>query len=513
MTGAAFVEHALALAERSGRIPAIRAMVVDLATTGRLTAPNEADGSGVALLQQIASQRQRLLGAGKIRQRSGGPVAPNERPFHAPAHWAWCRLSDVGYELGQTVPTETFTYIDVGGIDADRGVISDRVEVVAPQDAPSRARKLVQPGTVIYSTVRPYLLNIAIVEREYAHPPIASTAFGILHPFDGVDQRYLFYWLRSRHFTAYVRAAMKGMAYPAINDDKFYSGPIALPPLAEQKRIVVKVDELMALCDRLEAQLKQRDEQAGVLAKAAVARFQADPSVENLEYLFHQAFVTPPADIRNSTLTLATSGVLAQDCWAEVRFGDVVKLLGGYAFKSEWFATTNGVRLVRNQNVSHGRLDWSDTEYLPQDRAHEFEKWALRPGDLVLSLNRPFISTGLKLAWIKKEDCPCLLVQRVVCMRPDPERLLAEYLYLWCNAPEFLQNAHVVPSSGVPYIVPNRVANMTMRLPPIAEQRRIVAKVNELMALVDQLESQITASEETGTKLLDALVAELAPSD
>jgi type I restriction enzyme S subunit len=186
-----------------------------------------------------------------------------------------------------------------------------------------------------------------------------------------------------------------------------------------------------------------------------------------------------------------------------------VSFLGGYAFKSEWFQNHPGIRLVRNQNVGHGDLDWTEAEYLPEDRTAEFSRFELHPGDLVLSLNRPFISTGLKLAWIKPTDCPCLLVQRVACMRPARNRLIADYLYLWCNAPNFYREAHIVPSSGVPYIATNRVEAMSMRLPPLAEQKRIVAKVTELLALCDALEAKLTQAESASTELLAAAVHHL----
>lgn len=496
-------------ADAPDAVAKMRELVLQLAVTGKLVAQDNRDEPASSLLESTKAERAKLLVAKKIKSRPTSSVELDEQPFEVPSSWAWARLSDVGYELGQKVPDKRFTYIDVGGIDSDKGRISDRVEKLEPGDAPSRARKCVAHGTVIYSTVRPYLLNIAIVDQDFDPEPIASTAFGILHPFEGVNNRYLFYWLRSAPFTAYVQAGMKGMAYPAINDEKFYSGYIALPPLAEQERIVAKVDELMALCDRLEAQQQQRETRHAALARASLARFADAPTPANLQFLFHPSYAIEPADLRKAILTLAVDGSLIKADSNETQFGEVVDLLGGYAFKSEWFTNTSGIRLVRNQNISHGELDWTETEYLPEDRAREFEKWALRPGDLVLSLNRPFISTGLKLAWITDADCPSLLVQRIVCLRPDPERLLAKYLYLWCNAPQFYRDAHVVPSSGVPYIAPNRVAQMRMQLPPLAEQRRIVAKVAQLMALVEALETQLTASRATAANLLSALVAEL----
>ncbi|EOS2985734.1 restriction endonuclease subunit S, partial [Escherichia coli] len=121
-------------------------------------------------------------------------------------------------------------------------------------DAPSRARKIVQQGTIIYSTVRPYLLNIAIIENEILPEPIASTAFAIIHPYTAMDANFIYYYLRSPVFVCYVENCQTGVAYPAINDKQFFSGITPVPPSLEQVRIANKIKELMSLCDQLEQQ-------------------------------------------------------------------------------------------------------------------------------------------------------------------------------------------------------------------------------------------------------------------
>jgi type I restriction enzyme, S subunit len=547
MTAEALVEHAVALAESSGSVATLRALAVDLATAGMLTVPSEADGSGAALLQQLASQRQRLVEAGKIRQRSGGPLATDERLFHAPANWAWGRLSDVGHELGQTVPAETFTYIDVGGIDAAWGVISNRVEVVAPQDAPSRARKLVRRGTVIYSTVRPYLLNVAIVEREYDPPPIASTAFGILHPFDGVDRRYLFYWLRSRHFTAYVQAGMKGMAYPAINDEKFYSGPIALPPLAEQKRIVAKVDELMGLCDRLEAQQQQREHAHAALTHAALARFADAPTAENLEYLFHTNYSVDPASLRQALLMLAFRGGLCAQVPEDGDARDALELMileakrtstrrdriaradresdviAPHPIPASWTWTTLGTigswgsgstPPRENQDLYGGGMTWLKSGELNDNQAlrgssetvseSAIEQGSFRqnqPGDVLFAM---YGATVGKVAILAE---PAVTNQAVCGCTPCSGVLNTFLFYYLVSERESFRSASA--GAAQPNFSKDKILTYPFPLPPLAEQRRIVAKVNDLTALVDRLEADLAAARDTGEKLMDAVVAEL----
>jgi len=197
------------------------------------------------------------------------PVGISEMPFNLPNSWYWVRLGETGYNWGQAKPEHEFTYIDVSAIDNAYGEII-APNVIQPQDAPSRARKLVRKDTVIYSTVRPYLKNIAVIDKDFSPMPIASTAFAIIHPFDVVLPRFIYFYLRSPLFVKYVESVQKGVAYPAINDDKFFTGLFPLPPLEEQKRIVTKVDQLMSLCDQLEQHLTQSYSDAEKLMQATV---------------------------------------------------------------------------------------------------------------------------------------------------------------------------------------------------------------------------------------------------
>jgi restriction endonuclease S subunit len=255
------------------KIPSLRQGILQLAVMGKLVPQDFNDEPASILLEKIASEKKRLIAEGKIKKSKPlPPIKADEVPYDLPRGWEWTRIRYVTYDLGQKIPDAPFTYIDVSTIDEERGRISDSPQVLKPENAPSRARKLVAKGTVIYSTVRPYLMNIAIVDRDFVPKPIVSTAFAVLHPFSGLFNRFLYYYLRSQPFIDYVNAQMTGMAYPAINDMRMSIGPVPIPPLAEQKRIVAKVDELMALCAELESKLQQSFAAGEMLMEAVVAQ-------------------------------------------------------------------------------------------------------------------------------------------------------------------------------------------------------------------------------------------------
>lgn len=321
---------------------------------------------------------------------------------------------------------------------------------------------------------------------------------------------FLNLFLRSPSGQKQIWENVKQSAQPCLYLGKMATFEINLPPIAEQKRIVAKVDELMALCDRLEAQQQERETRHAALARASLARFADAPTPANLALLFHPSYTTPPADLRKSILTLAVQGKLVRfDADHEDQtVGDHIEFQNGYAFKSEWFKPI-GMRLCRNANVSHGVLDWRDSVFVDDKVATEFKRFALSEGDIVLSLDRPLITTGLKVARVRKADLPCLLLQRVARPFPKHDRLDMDFFLLWLKSSEFVDSIDPGRSNGVPHISTRQVQRLPFVLPPLAEQRRIVAKVDQLMALVDQLEAQLAESKAKAQKLLDAVIHEL----
>lgn len=514
MNAERLLQHYERIADAPDAIARLRRFVLDLAVRGKLVPQDPNDEPASELLQRIAKEKARLAKAGEIRNPKALPEV-EAPPFDLPESWRWTPIREVASDRGQEMPRSAFTYIDVTAIDKEAGVVADP-KVLEASEAPSRARKITRAGDVIYSCVRPYLLNVAVIETDFDPPPIASTAFAILNGHGLVMPRYIWIVLRSPFMVACVEENQRGQAYPAINDADFAVLPFPLPPMAEQNRIVARVDELMGLCDRLEAARAGREATRDRLAAASLARLNApDPETFQDDARFAldalPALTTRPDQIkrlRQTILNLAVRGKLLGGATAKAAtVGEYRSLQNGYAFKSSWFSKA-GVRLLRNANVGHGEVRWNDVVHLPKDRLAEFERFQLNEGDIVLTLDRPFIVTGTKVARISASDLPALLLQRVGRFVETAPGLDDDYLFLWILSPHFNDQIDPGRSNGVPHISSKQVEAAEILLPPLEEQRRTVAKVDELMGLCDRLEASLAATASTRRHLLEALLAE-----
>ena len=243
------------LQELNSKFPGqLKNSLLQQAIEGKLVEQRPEEGNGRDLLKAIQKEKAQLVQAKKIKKEKPLlEITEEEIPFEIPENWCWCRLKDLVYSRGQTKPMDTFCYIDIGSIDNKFHRLNRKDNIIESGSAPSRARRIVGKGDILYSTVRPYLHNICIVDREFSFQPIASTGFAVLTCHTGFYNKFLFYYLLCPEFDSYANSTenAKGVAYPAINDAKLYKALIPLPPLAEQKRIVAKLEQLLQLCQQL----------------------------------------------------------------------------------------------------------------------------------------------------------------------------------------------------------------------------------------------------------------------
>ena len=235
----------------------LKKSILQYAIQGKLVPQDSNDEPAAVLLERIRAEKKVQLGKKYVESYiykgddncyyekvdKNEPVLLENLPFDIPDGWCWARLGDIVGNHGQKVPNKPFSYIDIGSINNKQQKLNDSENIVLPEKTPSRARKIICYGDILYATVRPYLHNIAIVDKEFSNEPIASTGFAVLSCKNGMVNRYLFYYLLSPTFDLYANSNenAKGVAYPAINDEKLYNALIAIPPYNEQMRICEQV--------------------------------------------------------------------------------------------------------------------------------------------------------------------------------------------------------------------------------------------------------------------------------
>ena len=228
---------------------------------GKLFPQDENDEPASVLLEKIRAEKKAQLGKKYAdsyiykgddncyyeKVGNSEPILLENLPFEIPDSWTWARLSDIVNNHGQKVPDKQFCYIDIGSIDNINQKLNTSDNIVDANKAPSRARKIIKYGDILYATVRPYLHNMCIVDRTFSLEPIASTGFAVMSCLPCISNEFLFYYLLSPIFDEYANSNenSKGVAYPAINDDKLYKAFIPLPPLNEQVKITEQIKKIL----------------------------------------------------------------------------------------------------------------------------------------------------------------------------------------------------------------------------------------------------------------------------
>jgi type I restriction enzyme S subunit len=174
------------------------------------------------------------------------------------------------------------------------------------------------------------------------------------------------------------------------------------------------------------------------------------------------------------------------DNWLPAQLGDHVDLLTGFPFKSAQYCVQGeGIRLLRGDNVVQSNLRWDGAKYWPTQMANEFVKYNLRPGDVVLAMDRPWIEAGLKVAALRAADCPSLLVQRVARLRACDGLDQGFLKWLLYSRPFTDHVLAVQTGTAVPHISGRQIRDFRFLLPPLDEQQRIAGVLGGLDDLID----------------------------
>ncbi|HBC3507824.1 TPA: restriction endonuclease subunit S [Vibrio parahaemolyticus] len=543
----------------------LRELILELAVRGKLVPQDPNDEPASVLLERIAQEKAQLVKEKKIKKpRKYEPIDDNSLPFNIPSSWKWARIEDLGHDLGQKKPDKTFTYVDVGSINKELGYI-DEPSILEHSEAPSRARKLVQKNTVIYSTVRPYLLNIAVIDRDFNPEPIASTAFAIIHPLSGISSSYIYRYLRSPSFIEYVESVQTGIAYPAINDKQFFFGLIPVPPSAEQHRIVAKVDELMALCDQLEQQTEDSIEAHQVLVTTLLDTLtnsaDADELMQNWARIsehFDTQFTTEESidQLKQTILQLAVMGKLVPQDPSDEPAAELLKRiaeekaqlvkenkikkqkalppisedekpfelpsgwewcrLGDLELSSEAGWSPKCLDTPRSEDnwgvlkvsaVTWNQYNPMENKELPNSLAPR-EHLEVQDGDFLIS--RANTADLVAKAVIVPNDSPTHLMMsdKIIRFRFS-DKVSSHYINLFNNS-QFARNYYSQVAGGTSSSMKNvsreQIKNLLICLPPVATQTAIIDIVGCFFDICEQLKQKVQENQITQFQLTDAIV-------
>ena len=478
--------------------------ILQKAMEGKLVPQRKEEGTAAELLKEIRKEKAKLVKEGKLKKTKPLPaVREEEKPFDIPDSWEWVRLRDIVYNHGQKKPTEKFSYIDIGSIDNTSQKLNDSEKIIMPEKAPSRARRIVQLGDILYATVRPYLHNMCIVDKTLSYPPIASTGFAVMATFEGVERKYLFYFLLSPAFDSYANSNQnaKGVAYPAINDKALYNALIPLPPLFEQHRIVEKLEILKPLVDAYGQTAEELDELnrkfPGDLKKSLLQQAMEGKLVSQRKEEGTAAELLK--EIRKERAKLVKEGKLKKakplpavseeekpfdipDSWEWVRLGDIGDWCSGATPSRQHPEYYGGdIPWLKTGDLNDGYIS-NISEYISQEG---FEHSSVRLNPIGSVLIAMYGATIGKLgilqipATTNQACCACILYSGV-----DNQYL---FYFLLSHRSAFLKQG---VGGAQPNISKAKIINTVMPLPPLAEQQRIVKKLESLLALCDKLQPE-----------------------
>lgn len=542
-----FFEKFDLLAETPNAVAKMRELVLQLAVRGRLCPQLETDGSAETILREVA--------ASNGREWNPEAYEPEDPPLaELPTNWRWASASTLlDLQTGKRMK---------GGA-RDSGVISlggehlrpdGSVDYTVPRfiseeffDGMKNGRVelhdtlMVKDGATTGKTAfvdaLPECGRVAVNEHVFIlrwHPP--------------VNKRCAFYFMRA--FAPSHIATLSAGVIGGIRRDAILNFPFPVPPLAEQDRIVAKVDEWMELCDRLDTQQQDQDSAHTALKQAVLARFADAPTTENLEYLFHPHYSAGPRELRRVILGLAVRGLLVDQ---EQNDGEVLALLRevkrvrsqaglrdiaggvaqdalGFPIPSGWQweslgnllidGPTNGkspkavayetpVRSLTLSATTTGTFKGEYSKYIDLDIPADDDLW-LKHGDILVQRGNTAEYVGVAAVYLGESNqfvYPDLMMRIRLAQPIDPR-----YIHIAMSeerARDYLRARASGTAGTMPKINQATLKSLPIALPPLAEQRRIVARVNGLMALVDHLEADLALARGSGEKLMDAVVAEL----
>ena len=454
-----------------------------------------------------------------------------------PESWSLCAIDDITTPIAKADPKKepyrNITYLDISGIDN----VSNRIAETKSfrfSDAPSRARQIVKSGDVLFSTVRPYLRNIAQVPAEF-DGEIASTGFSILRAAPGIEPSFLYLKALSKQFVDALSGEQYGVSYPAVKDAQVRAQPIAVPPSNEQRRIVEKIEALFAQLDKGEEAVREVQKllthyRQSILKSAVTGQLTADwrgqhdgRQKKGGEFLQHVLDIrstkqtarrSAPVEPRNSTMP----ELPREWCWASLdeliyegpTNGTSPKATedgaGVQSFKLT--ATTSGYFIIDETTVK-----MVDAEVDPAS------KYWLKSGDVLIQRGNTIEYLGTAAIFPGPDDeyiYPDLMMRlRFV------DKLLARWSVLWINfeyAKRYFRESATGTAGNMPKINGTTLKSLAIPLPPRSEIETILAIVKKMFGRSKPVEDFCAAELARSVSLRQSILKEafagrLVPQD
>lgn len=442
----------------------------------------------------------------------------DEVPFDIPDSWEWARLGQIVYNRGQKTPNADFCYIDIGSIDNEKQCLNSVESIIAAEQAPSRARKIVGLGDILYSTVRPYLHNMCIIDRLFSKEPIASTGFAVMTCHSDLLNVYLFFYLMSPAFDSYVNNSdnSKGVAYPAINDQRLYQALIPIPPVKEQHKIFKKISEILPYIEKYNVaeqaeshlnntfpdQLKKSILQQAVKGKLVPQ----DPNDEPASILLERIRAEKERLIKegkikrdkhesvivrrdNSHYEKRDGKVVCiddeipfdiPDSWIWVRWGSLSESIQ-YGFNAP-AKSERRIKMVRISDIHDNIVEWDEVPYC-DIQEEDISTYLLKKNDILFARTGGTVGKSYLV-----QDVPVNAIYAGYLIRTRYSNdLCPQYLKFFMESPLYwnqLQSG--TTTTAQPNCNGQTLSRMLLPLPPLAEQKEIVKRIDCLMSIIAQ---------------------------
>ena len=547
------LKHYARISEASDAIPKLRRLVLDLAVRGKLVEQDAKDEPAAELLTRIVAKGAVV---DTKRRKSRDTSASNkleEEPFSLPASWEFVPLAKLirvlngrAYKKQELLDAGT-PVLRVGNLFTSNHWYYSDLEL--DEDKYCNAGDLIFAWSASFG---PFIWDGPKVIFHYHiwKLPLISE--------EDLSKQYLYTFLLQK--TREIKEAGHGMSMVHMTKEKMEKLLVPLPPLAEQHRIVAKVDELMALCDRLEEARTVREAVRDRLTAASLARLTApETTKENFQSHARFALQTLPAlttrpdqvkPLRQTILNLAVRGKLVAQSTADEPAAELLKRIVAESNRSAksgarrsneednsvfpfdcpkgWVWTvvqqildpereisygviklgaepkSGGVPTLRCSDVRPGFIDLSGVRKVNETIEAEYARTRLYGGEVLINIRGTLGGVALVSEKLKGFN-----VAREVAVVPIAKEIVPQFVVYLMLSPYFWD--HIQGSlRGIAYKGLNLgiLRNLPIPLPPLAEQKRIVDKVDELMALCDQLEASLTTTATTRQRLLTALLHE-----